>query len=522
MVPQPAYDEFGVGYRHVRRPDHHIQQAIDEALGGEVRVINVGAGTGSYEPDGRCVAAIEPSTTMIRQRAPHLAPAVQAMAENIPAGDGSADAVLAVHTVHHWNDLGRGLAEMRRVAGRRVILTMDPDVVGQLWIVKEYAPEMAPTHVASLPAIGTLVSLLPGAEVRVVPVPPGVHRRISGGILGTSGGLPRRRGSPRHLPVASDPGPGPGAGRATPFGGSGRWNLGPASRAPAIRTIPRRGDAAGGGSLSRVPPVTLTPDSVLLTGRVAVVTGGGSGIGRGVARTLAAFGATVVIWELKAESCASAAEEIGCLGITVDVRDSEQVDAALARTRAEAGDVRILVNNAGGVFWSSFLETSEKGWDALYRANLRHVLLCTQRVARTMVDAGLPGSIMSVTSIEGVRAAPGYAAYAAAKAGVINFTKTVALELAPHGIRVNALAPDITMTEGLAEVTPPGSQEHFGMVVPAGRAGHVDEMGGAAVFLASDLSSYVTGQTLHVDGGTHAASGWYHHPTSGQYVLGPS
>ena len=216
--------------------------------------------------------------------------------------------------------------------------------------------------------------------------------------------------------------------------------------------------------------MTLTPDSVLLTGRVAVVTGGGSGIGRGVARTLAAFGATVVIWELKAESCASAAEEIGCLGLTVDVRDSEQVDAALARTRAEAGDVRILVNNAGGVFWSSFLETSEKGWDALYRANLRHVLLCTQRVARTMVDAGLPGSIMSVTSIEGVRAAPGYAAYAAAKAGVINFTKTVALELAPHGIRVNALAPDITMTEGLAEVTPPGSEEHFGHGGP-GRAG---------------------------------------------------
>jgi 3-oxoacyl-[acyl-carrier protein] reductase len=268
--------------------------------------------------------------------------------------------------------------------------------------------------------------------------------------------------------------------------------------------------------------VTLTPDSVLLTGRVAVVTGGGSGIGRGVARTLAAFGATVVIWELKPETSASAAEEIGCLGLTVDVRDSAQVDAALARTREEAGDVRILVNNAGGVFWASFLESSEKGWDALYRANLKHVLICTQRVARTMVEAGLPGSIMSVTSIEGVRAAPGYAAYAAAKAGVINFTKTAALELAPHGIRVNALAPDITLTEGLVEVAPPGSEEHFAKTVPAGRAGHVDEMGGAAVFLASDLSSYVTGQTLHVDGGTHAASGWYHHPTSGHYVLGPT
>jgi SAM-dependent methyltransferase len=171
MVPESAYDEFGVGYRQVRRPDHRIQQAIDQALGGELRVVNVGAGTGSYEPEGRCVAAIEPSITMIRQRAAHVAPAVQAVAENIPVGDGSADAVLAVLTVHHWNDLGRGMAEMRRVAGRTVILTMDPDVVGQLWIVKEYAPEMASTHVASLPAIGTLVSLLPGAEVRSVPVP---------------------------------------------------------------------------------------------------------------------------------------------------------------------------------------------------------------------------------------------------------------------------------------------------------------------------------------------------------------
>ena len=93
---------------------------------------------------------------------------------------------------------------------------------------------------------------------------------------------------------------------------------------------------------------------------------------------------------------------------------------------------------------------SENGIDALYRANLRHVILCTQRVGRVMVGAGTGGSIVNVTSIEGVRAAPGYAAYAAAKAGVINLTKTAALELAPHGIRVNALAPDITWTEGLA------------------------------------------------------------------------
>jgi len=129
---------------------------------------------------------------------------------------------------------------------------------------------------------------------------------------------------------------------------------------------------------------------------------------------------------------------------------------------------------------------------------------------------------MSVTSIEGVRAAPGYAAYAAAKAGVINYTKTAALELAPYGIRVNALAPDITLTEGIMEVAPEGAGERFGFTVPMGRPGHVDEMAGAAIFLASRLSSYITGQTIHVDGGTQAASGWYHHPETGVYSLGPT
>ncbi len=268
--------------------------------------------------------------------------------------------------------------------------------------------------------------------------------------------------------------------------------------------------------------MSIEPSRILLTDRVAVVTGGGAGIGRGIAAGLAAFGAKVAIWEQNPESCESAAGEIGALGIPTDVRDGAQVDAALAQTTAELGTVTILVNNAGGVFWSGILDTSENGWDALYRSNLRHVLLCTQRVAREMVEAGVGGSVISVTSIEGVRAAPGYAAYSAAKAGVINYTKTAALELAPHGIRVNALAPDITLTEGIASLVPPGSEVRFGLTVPMGRAGHVDEMAGAAVFLASDLASYITGQTIHVDGGTEAASGWYHDPETGEYALGPT
>jgi NAD(P)-dependent dehydrogenase (short-subunit alcohol dehydrogenase family) len=268
--------------------------------------------------------------------------------------------------------------------------------------------------------------------------------------------------------------------------------------------------------------MSIAPASALLTDRVAVVTGGGAGIGRGIASGLRAFGASVAIWERDPDSCAAVAGEVGGLGVPTDVREPDQVDEALSRTIGELGTPTILVNNAGGVFASPLLETSVNGWNALHRANLAHVLLCTQRAARAMVAAERAGSIVNVTSIEGTRAAPGYAAYAAAKAAVINLTKTAALELAPYGIRVNALAPDLTMTEGLAAITGGEADQRWTAMVPVGRAGHVDDMAGAAVFLAGDLASYLTGQTLHVDGGTAAAGGWYHHPETGEYLLGPS
>src|ERR1700739_3886876 len=153
--------------------------------------------------------------------------------------------------------------------------------------------------------------------------------------------------------------------------------------------------------------MTIEPSNILLTDRVAVVTGAGSGIGRGIAAGMGAFRATVAIWERGPEHCALAAESIGALGIVTDVRDSGQVDAALQRTAAELGPATILVNNAGGAFSSPLLDTSENGWDALYKANLRHVLLCTQRIARQLVSAGIPGSVISVTLLQGGRGRPG-------------------------------------------------------------------------------------------------------------------
>jgi NAD(P)-dependent dehydrogenase (short-subunit alcohol dehydrogenase family) len=280
---------------------------------------------------------------------------------------------------------------------------------------------------------------------------------------------------------------------------------------PCTKQVPRR---------VREDVKMLSKNAVALDGRVAIVTGGGSGIGRGIAENFAELGARVVIWEKDPDTAEKVATSVGGLACAIDVRDAAQVEAALARTIAEVGLPTILVNNAGGVFRSGFLDTAVKGWDSLIRANLTHVLLCTQRVAQALVPNGMGGSIINISSIEGVRAAPGYAAYAAAKAGVINFTKTVALELAPHGIRVNCLAPDFTLTEGIERIGSTESVANAEYMIPMGRPGHVDEMAGAAVFLATDLSSYVTGQTIHVDGGTHAAGGWYHHPATGDYILG--
>ena len=156
----------------MRRPDPRIASAIWAALGDAASVVNVGAGSGSYEPPDRAVLAVEPSAVMIAQRPRDAARAVQASAEALPLEDRAVDAALAVLTVQHWDDVERGLRELVRVARRRVVLvTMDVEALARLWIVRDYLPETLAAHAGTFPPISRLLELLPRATASVVPVP---------------------------------------------------------------------------------------------------------------------------------------------------------------------------------------------------------------------------------------------------------------------------------------------------------------------------------------------------------------
>ena len=172
MTESPLYDQIGQGYAAIRRPDPRLAESIWRALGDAQTVVNVGAGAGSYEPPDRHVTAVEPSAVMIAQRPSGAAPAVQASAESLPFPDDSFDAALAVLTLHHWNDVDAGVAEMVRVARRRVVIvTFDPDTWGDQWIVRDYLPEILAGSYDSKPSIAGLQSALPGATIEPVPVP---------------------------------------------------------------------------------------------------------------------------------------------------------------------------------------------------------------------------------------------------------------------------------------------------------------------------------------------------------------
>ncbi len=279
----------------------------------------------------------------------------------------------------------------------------------------------------------------------------------------------------------------------------------------------------------------MDSNDILLTDQVAVITGGGGGIGRAIALAFASVGADIVIADIVPERCEETAariEEFGrkAIAAPTDVCDTDQLRTTIERAAEEFGRIDILVNNAGGVGPKPFLAQSERSWRRHIDLNLVSMLAATSAAAPIIIEGGRGGSIINIASIEGSRAAPNYAVYAACKAGMLNFTRSLALELAEHGIRVNAIAPDYTVTPGLrgnikGPVDPsvwiepsPAQEAATASRIPLGRSGIDAEIGRAAVYLASKMGDYVTGITLPVDGGSWASSGWIR-DNSGRWTL---
>ncbi|HEY6317142.1 MAG TPA: SDR family NAD(P)-dependent oxidoreductase [Acidimicrobiia bacterium] len=255
----------------------------------------------------------------------------------------------------------------------------------------------------------------------------------------------------------------------------------------------------------------------MLDGKAAIVTGGGGGIGRGIAERFAAEGAAVTLAEIDEGRAAETAAAIEAAGGTVqpvvaDVREAADVQRVVAAALDLTGRVDVLVNNVGhyGGKRKAFHEQTQEEWLDLYRVNLEHVLLTTRAVLGPMVERGA-GAIVSVSTIEAFRGIPTRAVYAAFKAGITGLTKSLALEYAPHGIRVNAIAPDVTETLQVpySSWLQPGDEALIPLWVPVGRFGTPEDLAGVALFLASDLAAFVTGTTVHADGGTFAAGGWF-------------
>ena len=251
-----------------------------------------------------------------------------------------------------------------------------------------------------------------------------------------------------------------------------------------------------------------------LEGRVAIVTGAGRGIGKAIALGLADAGADLVVAARTASDLDVTGSEIAAKGrkvlaVPTDVRLSDQVNNLVEKAVAQFGRIDILVNNAGGSFNVSTMELSEGGWDAIIRENLKSVFLCSKAAAKVMIGKN-EGSIVNIASIAGLRGYIFNAAYGAAKAGIIDFTKTLAIELAPHNIRVNGIGPGSITTEGwlrLGEIEQKRMQGRLDLI-PLRRFGKPEDIVGAVIYLTSKASSYVTGQTLVIDGGWINNLGW--------------
>ncbi|MGA8545221.1 MAG: SDR family oxidoreductase [Mycobacterium sp.] len=258
-------------------------------------------------------------------------------------------------------------------------------------------------------------------------------------------------------------------------------------------------------------------NGALLADRVAVVTGGGGGIGAATARLFAHHGAHVVIADIDPEGAQRAADKISesggsAVAFVADVRDADQV-AGLARAALERyGRIDVLVNNVG--HWlrhpGNFVDTDSQLWDELYRINLHHVFLVTHAFLPTMIDQHA-GAIVNVSSVEGLRGYPEDPVYAAFKAAVIHFTRSLAVQVGRDGVRVNAIGPDVTesLQVPYSRWLSAEEQLQWPQWVPVGRMGLAEDQARVILFLASDLSAFVTGHTIPTDGGTGAAGGWF-------------
>ncbi len=248
-----------------------------------------------------------------------------------------------------------------------------------------------------------------------------------------------------------------------------------------------------------------------LSGRVAIVTGGSRGIGRGIALGLAEAGADVCIAARKPESLQEALEEIRGFGhraiaVPTNVRETSALENLIAETKSQLGRVDILVNNAGtNPVFGPTVNMDERAWDAVMNTNLRAVFFLSKLAREAMLEHGQGGSIINISSTGGLRASGGLGIYSVSKAGVVMLTRVLAKEWGKDGIRVNCIAPGLIRTEFSRALWDPQMGARGGNEgAPLARIGEPNEVAGAAVYLASAASSFTTGETIAVDGGSLA------------------